>query len=654
VSGTTNIFQNITGLKSPEVMMRETEVQYHELLQGLPAAVYTCDANGYIELYNQAAVDLWGRTPTIGCDLWCGSWKIYHTDGTPLPLNKCPMAIALLEGRAVMGMEIIVERPDGSRRYVAPHPRPLFNAAGEVTGAINMLVDITDRKRSEVALRESEERLRIATLSSEVGTWHWSPLTDELLWDARCKELFGIATDAPMDYQRFIMSIHPDDRERTQKVIDYALTPHSGGYYDIEYRTTGSQGKAMRWLRAKGKAYFNVEGKTYRFSGTVQDITRQKEAEQHIRESEERFRLAAETAELATWDMDIATEVAVTSDLFRKILGYNYVSWTRNAFLAIVHPDDRPVVENGLAIALQSGRLFYEARILRPDKTQRLIRVNGKTFYDGSKNPVRLLGTLIDITDHRLAKDGLEKTVADQTRELRQANEKLEKSNRELEQFAYIASHDLQEPLRKIQTFASLLERNIENSTLSKKYFDKINSSALRMSVLIRDVLNYSRLAKDDDEFKETDLNEIVENVITDFELLIKEKEAAVFTATLPVIRGIPHQLHQLFSNLIGNSLKFTAANPIIHITSRKVSRPDLDPNQGYIQLLISDNGIGFEQKFAERIFTIFQRLNTRESYKGTGIGLALCKKIVENHRGIIEATSELGRGATFRIILPI
>jgi PAS domain S-box-containing protein len=634
--------------------MQDTEVQYHELLQGLPAAVYTCDANGYIELYNQAAVDLWGRTPTIGYDLWCGSWKIYHTDGTPLPLNKCPMAIALLEGRAVMGTEIIVERPDGVRRHVVPHPRPIFDEAGKVRGAINMLVDITDQKRSEAALRESEERLRIATQSSDVGTWHWSPITGEVIWDSRCKELFGVPADVTMDYQRFMTSLHPEDRERTQKVIDYALTPHSGGYYDIEYRTTGSQGKALRWLRAKGKAYFNLEGKTYRFTGTVQDITKQKEAEHRIRESEERFRLAAETAELGTWDMDIATNIAVTSDLFRKILGYNDASWTHAKFLAIVHPDDRPVVENALTIALQSGRLFYEARILRPDKTQRWIRVNGKTFYDGSKKPVRLLGTAIDITDHRLAKDGLEKTVADQTRELRQANEKLEKSNRELEQFAYIASHDLQEPLRKIQTFASLLERSVENNMLSKKYFEKINSSALRMSVLIRDVLNYSRLAKDDDEFKETDLNEIVKNVITDFELLIKEKEAAFFTGKLPVIRGIPHQLHQLFSNLINNSLKFTAGNPIISITAGKVSRADLNPNQEYIQLLFNDNGIGFEQKFAEQIFTIFQRLNTRESYKGTGIGLALCKKIVENHRGIIEATSELGKGATFRIILPV
>jgi light-regulated signal transduction histidine kinase (bacteriophytochrome) len=242
---------------------------------------------------------------------------------------------------------------------------------------------------------------------------------------------------------------------------------------------------------------------------------------------------------------------------------------------------------------------------------------------------------------------------------LEEKNIALQRSNKELESFSYVASHDLQEPLRKIQTFADLLQSNRHHEELATRYLDKIKSSSQRMSDLIKAVLNYSRLSRTQPQFEAVDLNAIVEEVKIDFELLIAEKNVVIEYAALPVISGIPLQLNQLFSNLISNSIKFSEQPPHIKITSRLLKPeevkavPMLNHSMSYYELQFTDNGIGFEQQYADKIFTIFQRLHDKLTYVGTGIGLALCKKIVENHGGIIMAQSELGKGAVFTIYFP-
>jgi signal transduction histidine kinase len=180
------------------------------------------------------------------------------------------------------------------------------------------------------------------------------------------------------------------------------------------------------------------------------------------------------------------------------------------------------------------------------------------------------------------------------------------------------------------------------------------------MSVLIRDILNYSRLTGKATRFVPVDLNEILQQIKEDFELVIEQKGAQIFFDTLPSINGDPSQLNQLFSNLIGNALKFTTTKPVITILWRYLNKEDkrknirLDPSLDYMEILVKDNGIGFDQQYADRIFTIFQRLTTSELYRGTGIGLALCKRIVENHRGYIWASGEEGKGASFYVVLPL
>ena len=242
---------------------------------------------------------------------------------------------------------------------------------------------------------------------------------------------------------------------------------------------------------------------------------------------------------------------------------------------------------------------------------------------------------------------------------LERVNTELMKSNRDLEQFAYVASHDLQEPLRKIQTFTQLMGDHFGNEAELQKYQAKINQSSGRMKQLIQDMLNFSRISNSEEAFEETDLNLILENLIIDFELLLREKEAKINHPNLPTIYGIPMQLSQLFANIIGNSLKYTERRPVIDITCKKLTPDEVKTHQilkkdmTYYEMDFSDNGIGFEPQYSEQIFAIFQRLHGKQTYSGTGIGLALCKKIVENHHGLIFATGEPGEGATFTIILP-
>jgi PAS domain S-box-containing protein len=236
----------------------------------------------------------------------------------------------------------------------------------------------------------------------------------------------------------------------------------------------------------------------------------------------------------------------------------------------------------------------------------------------------------------------LERLVAERTAELK-------KSNAELEQYAYIASHDLQEPLRKIQNFTELLKDNLHDEQAAARYYEKINTTAQRMSVLIKDVLNYSRLSQVDTLQETVDLNQVLQDIKTDFELTITQKKAVITADPLPVIKGDGQQLRQLFGNLISNSLKFTDREPAIRITSQLVNGPS-----PYVQIVFKDNGIGFDQQYAEQVFIAFKRLNNRQLYSGTGIGLALCKKIVERHGGTIRAESKPGEGTVFTITLPV
>lgn len=261
-----------------------------------------------------------------------------------------------------------------------------------------------------------------------------------------------------------------------------------------------------------------------------------------------------------------------------------------------------------------------------------------------------LINVFTDITSTKQAQMQLEQSI-----------QELQRSNEELQQFAYVASHDLQEPLRKIRVFNNIISEKLELSSPLHPYIEKVENSAVRMSGLIKSLLDYARLSKNNLRFEQVDLNVILQNVLSDYELLINQKNAVIHSEELPVLEAIPLQMNQLFFNLIGNALKFIrkGVQPQIRIQARPLSAErkktftQLQSHRDFLELIIQDNGIGFNQEYASKIFTIFQRLNERSLFDGYGIGLALCKKVADTHSGIIYAEGKPKEGASFTILLP-
>ncbi|MBF4485401.1 response regulator [Flavobacterium sp. CSZ] len=265
-----------------------------------------------------------------------------------------------------------------------------------------------------------------------------------------------------------------------------------------------------------------------------------------------------------------------------------------------------------------------------------------------------------EIIIRKEAQDNLEIKIAERTRELVLKNEELEMKNHELQQFSWVVSHDLNEPIRKIQIFIKIIkELYLADDAKAVDYVNRTIKSAERMQTLITDLLAYSRLSSQVKP-EVTDLNVVLQEVLSDFDYLIERKNATIKSNELPTIDSIPSQLRQVFQNLIGNALKFSgnSQHPLIEITSEIISDKSFEsptsPEGKFCRITVKDNGIGFDEIYLDRIFIIFQSLNDRQSYEGTGIGLAIAKKIIEKHNGLITAKSQVGHGASFIIILPL
>jgi signal transduction histidine kinase len=308
----------------------------------------------------------------------------------------------------------------------------------------------------------------------------------------------------------------------------------------------------------------------------------------------------------------------------------------------------------------ETGAVDY---ITKPVDTDLLI-LKVKTFikiYE-QKNELRVMKDLLskEIKIRKEAQDNLEIKIAERTKELVLKNEELELKNHELQQFSWVVSHDLNEPIRKIQIFIKIIkDLYLKENEKAIDYVDRTIKSAERMQTLITDLLAYSRLSANVKPEK-TDLNIVLQEVLSDFDYLIERKNAIVKTGGLPTIDSIPSQLRQVFQNLIGNALKFSGnvETPVIQISSELIKTKDFDgeadPDGKYCRIIVSDNGIGFDEIYLDRIFIIFQSLNDRQTYEGTGIGLAIAKKIVEKHNGLITAKSQIGKGASFIMVLPL
>ena len=356
----------------------------------------------------------------------------------------------------------------------------------------------------------------------------------------------------------------------------------------------------------------------------------------------------------SSWRWNLDDDVLYYSDNLYQLLGCEPQEFeaTNFNFIQYVHPEDVKLVEDVIENIIKNENLPYSIfRIIRKDGEVRFFKSIGKMVIDSFKKRI-IIGTTSDVTAERLANIAIE----DQ-------NLELIRSNNELASFNYVASHDLQEPLRKIQTFISRFSDQDKSkiSENGQNYLFKIEESVNRMRTLIDDLLLFSRTNKSEKIFKPSNLNELLENALQQLSQTIYEKKAVIEKQTLPFLDVIPFQIEQLFANLISNSLKYSSPNrpSIIKITSEKIQASTnlLLKNSGFAffyKISFSDNGLGFDAQFNEKIFVLFNRLHSKNDYPGTGIGLTICRKIAENHKGFIVADGIPNEGATFTFYIPL
>jgi PAS domain S-box-containing protein len=536
--------------------------------------------------------------------------------------------------------------------------KALRNAEGEIYGVHHMAIDVTESVVAKKELIENERNFRALVNETPAGIIIVKDenFTIEIVNDAYLNWT-GSAREQYIGKQ--LWTILADGRTpELESTLAHAMQtglPYNFKEVPLRLRRHGSLQTIYVDL-----AYAPIndpETEDNRVMIMILDVNDRVAARKKLEESRDYLQTILESLPQMAWTTNPAGDTTYLNEQWYHYTGQHPHEGEGDGWTAVVHPDD-------IAGTIRQWRECIEARV--PFKREVRYKKNWGEYrwhltqavpiFNAQGEPTMWVGTCTDVHDQKIFQESLESKIEERTRDLK-------RSNIELQQFAYVASHDLQEPLRKIATFSEMLRSSI--GTMPERaegYLNKITAASTRMQALIKSILNFSQLSREGEIFTAVDLNEIVANVHNDFELLIEQKKATVRVDPLPIIRGIPLQLNQLFTNLMSNALKFAATDrpPLIHIHARALTETEvkthleIDHNRAHIQLEFADNGIGFSEEYAEQIFVIFQRLNDRQSYPGTGIGLALCKKIVMNHKGEIYAHSTPGQGSTFYIILPV
>jgi PAS domain S-box-containing protein len=492
-------------------------------------------------------------------------------------------------------------------------------------GAVLLLNrNVFQRRQSEKTLESTEEKFR--QMAENINEVFWMSSADlsevlyispvyQQIWGRTCESLYT-------NPKSFLEAIHPEDRERVIANLQQNIKTE----FDIEYRIIWQDG-TVRWIWDRSVPIYNQVGEVYRRAGIAQDISDRKQAEQKIR-FQSRLLDAVEQAVIAT---DLEGNIIYWNHYAEVLYGWSAVEVMGRQVVDVVPAASTKEQAAKLMSRLQVGESWSgEFLVQRRDGTTFPAMVFDSPIYNEQGSLIGIVGVSVDITERK------------------RAEEELQRSNAELQQFAYVASHDLQEPLRMVSSYTQLLAECYQGQldAQADKFIAFATEGATRMQQLLEDLLDYSRVSRRPQPFEPINCTTILKDVLTDLAVTMQESSAVVTADSLPTVLGDRTQLRQLLQNLISNAIKFRREEPpVVHISA--------EPQEDFWLFTVRDNGIGIDPQFAERIFVLFQRLHSRQEYPGTGIGLAICKKIVERHAGRIWVESHLGEGSTFYFTLP-
>jgi PAS domain S-box-containing protein len=531
--------------------------------------------------------------------------------------------------------EIKLAMPTGGSRTTIYHKATYTGADGEVAGLIGTIIDVTGRKQAKRALRESEERFRQTFELAGSGIAHVALEGRFLRVNRALCRILGYSA-AELTGLTVKDVSHPDDRNITDS--DRGRL-HSGqtdsAHFEKRYRRKDG---ATVWADLTVAVARDGDGRPLYEIAVFDDITERVNADEALRVQTERLHIGQAAARMIILDRDVVQDSLSWSDSPEWLRGPLPASGQYPNFADQVHAEDRERFLATRALALETLRgQTQEFRVVRTDGQVLWLLARQKVFADDAGKAVRMLVALTDITDRKAAE-----------RELREAHDELARSNAELEQFAYVASHDLQEPLRMVASYTQLLGKRYGDRLEgdAKEFMAYIVDGAARMKQLIEDLLTYSRVGTRGREFRQVKLQAVLERARINLRAAMEESGAELTRDPLPEVEADDSQLAQLLQNLIGNAIKFRGkAAPRIHVSS--IEKDD------EFEIAVKDNGIGIEPQYFERIFMVFQRLHDKGQYPGTGIGLAICKKVVDRHGGRIWLHSTPGAGSSFHFTLP-
>jgi PAS domain S-box-containing protein len=615
----------------------------------------------------------------------------------PDDLELVTQAIAdhFAKKKAFYTSEHRVRCKDGKYKWILDRGQAVWDETGNLVRMISSQTDITGRKLIEEQLRQSEERFQIVARATNDVLWDWNLHTNNVWWNQAVHTAFGYKlAEVNSDITWWRERIHPDDRRRI--VTDIAGVIDSGQqFWSNEYRFLRSDG-SYAYIFDRGYVVHDDIGNPVRMIGAMMDITDRKRAQVELQRQNLRSQLFADITLKIRQSLQINEILQTSVTEVQKLLQADRVLILRLQSNGSLLTVKEAVVPGLVAILGQkiTDTCFQEDYIqkYRQGRISAITDIEAGQMQSCHVEFLRQFGVKANLVVPIFLKDQLWglliahqclhsrqwtnweiellRQLSDQIgialaqslileQEINQRKE-LTRSNEELQQFAFIASHDLQEPLRKIKTFAERLQTACGDSLneQAQDYLERMKNSVLRMQTLIEDLLTLSRVTTRGQPFISVSLTQITQEVLSDLEVLIQQTGGYVEVGELPTVQADPLQMRQLLQNLIGNALKFRRPQipPIVKVYSQILNHQSDKVIVGIelCQIIVEDNGIGFAEKYLDRIFNIFQRLHSRNEYEGTGIGLAICRKITERHHGNLTAQSKPGQGTRFIITLPI
>lgn len=680
--GAVGAFIDITERSLIEQELQEREMQLQQalakaeesrrtlaaLMENIPEGIIIADGpEATIRMISRYGEELLGGSVTERtAGQVAEQWNIYYEDGIRLmPTEEIPLVRAIRRGEVVKNLELVQLNAAGKRLSLSCNAGPIRDSSGAIAGGVVAWQDISEQKHAMEALRESERRYRALAQDLEVERGKLAAAFDNLpvgvgLGDAQGNilnfnsaglKLHGFNTIGDM-YSRMEQYFQGFElRYVDGRKMPFAEWPISRALrgefiHDYEVLLHNLSDGTERILTYSVAPVRGSDGEVLLIIYVIQDLTERKRVEYALRESEGHFRQLADALPQLVWTARPDGSVDYYNQRYLEYDGIAPQDGENWAWEPVLHPDDLQATVDAWQHAVRSGEIYQaEHRVRRADGTFHWHLSRGWPVRDAQGNVIRWFGTATDIHDVKQAEAVLSEYA-----------EKLQQSNRELEQFAFVASHDLQEPLRKIRLFGNAIQQKLRGKLddETQDNFQRMISASERMQAMIQDLLELSRINTQGRPFTRVNLSEVAADVVSDLEARIHRTGGQVIIEPLPVIEADPMQIHQVLQNIIANALKFhkSGTPPVVNIFSQ-YSQVKNSTRQS-VCIYIQDNGIGFDEALFEQMLQPFKRLHGRSKYEGNGMGLAIVKRIIDRHQGEITARSHPNEGATFIITLPV